>query len=313
MKQELEDGCKIGGCRNSNSSKTSNFSEKSMSMMDSSDNEETEDTAASSLHSRSTSSSTSGKGDSYDIKDLESQREALQQAIRSLKERYTLELKHNVEKIKSLESQLAREKGRAKAMAARRPTLDRDAAFIKDDVTTLKTNLANALYDKAAFEKRLGLLKDKLATLFTIQFNETDLKGDSEVSEFFDIIENSFKEKISQMQQEFDNNSLSWDQEKQELSNQIEGLKAQVEDEVERQRCLLSEAEERRRSLLKRRSISEQKYINRYSELSEVLSTNAKRLEGFVKVLQSQVESNHTLSDDISRSLSDWKTELESV
>lgn len=99
------------------------------------------------------------------IKELESQKSALQDALRSLKERHELETKHNADRTKLLQNQLHRQRDASKAITTRRFTHEKDLLLLKDQISVMKTRLSSAQTGKFSLEKDLLDMKQQFKNI----------------------------------------------------------------------------------------------------------------------------------------------------
>ncbi|KAK9473949.1 uncharacterized protein V1510DRAFT_413135 [Dipodascopsis tothii] len=230
------------------------------------------------------------------IKDLESQREALQQAIRSLRERYTLELKHSNDKVKSLEAQLNRERGRSKAIAARRPIIGNEAPGEKGEVAAIKSSLSLALAENAMLEKNFALVRDKLCALFDYPLPASDDGSHSPQEPPFDCAR-----LLATIEDAVVGQRLDWQStvdalkgERHQLKDTIAELNRQLDGHEEHMRVCQETTQAYQSSLLQH-SINEKRILDQNSSLTDALAQNSLKLERLVGELSTHLVDTKSL------------------
>ncbi|KAK7207952.1 hypothetical protein BZA70DRAFT_293254 [Myxozyma melibiosi] len=100
------------------------------------------------------------------IKDLETQKSALQDALRSLKDRHEIELKRHAEKEATLQKHLVRSRELVKtAVSARKVTGEKDVLMLREQVAVMKSKLVGAQAGKDELQRNLLELKQQFESI----------------------------------------------------------------------------------------------------------------------------------------------------
>ncbi|KAK9432389.1 hypothetical protein V1505DRAFT_398540 [Lipomyces doorenjongii] len=242
------------------------------------------------------------------IEELEAQRDALQEALRGLKDRYALEVKQGSEQARSLQTQLNRARDLAKAIAARRVIHDKDMSSFKEQLEAMKLKLAASQEEKVALEKNLKELKDTVVDTNTDEYGagptepqETQEETQQKIlelttghNEALARIEELSK-KLRRRSIEIQTLSDDFEKERKETNSLIQSLEERVAKAGEQQRKAHDLVEERS-MLLRTLSRNRQQMKDEHDKMTEDLEVSTKRLQDFARELQQHVESNRNFT-----------------
>ncbi|KAK9240716.1 hypothetical protein V1525DRAFT_429714 [Lipomyces kononenkoae] len=238
------------------------------------------------------------------IEELEAQRDALQEALRGLKDRHSLEVKRSSEQAKLLQTQLNRARDLAKAIAARRVIHDKDLSWFKEQLEAVKRQLIVSQEEKAALETNYNQLKETVLGTHTNghEVASTERQTTQEASqqtipeatancdEALARIE-ELGQKLRRRSTEMKALSDDFEKERQETKSLIQSLEGRVAKAEEQQRKADILVEEH--SLLLRTLSSNRKQLKEeHNKMTEDLEMSTTRLHDFARELQQHVTSN---------------------
>ncbi|KAK9450480.1 uncharacterized protein V1518DRAFT_413950 [Limtongia smithiae] len=193
--------------------------------------------------------------------ELQSQRDALHDALRSLRERHELESKRRQEQVQSLQTQLTRARDLCKAISGRRRAHDQDLVALQRKFDTLRIKCEHAQDRKDTLTAQLAQMREDLTRIG----NEARA-GSAALDEKLD----SSSARIAEL-------------ERQIVSSEQQRL--QAEALIEQQNAMIQK-------LLQSRNNMKVEHMRMVTELE----TNAQRLHGFMADLQQHVDSSRAFS-----------------
>ncbi|KAK9349532.1 hypothetical protein V1522DRAFT_396737 [Lipomyces starkeyi] len=242
------------------------------------------------------------------IEELEAQRDALQEALRGLKDRYALEVKQGSEQARSLQTQLNRARDLTKAIAARRIIHDKDMSFFKEQLEVMKLKLATSQEEKVVLEKNLKELKDTVVDTKTDEHEagptEKKVAQEDPQQKILELTtgHNEALARIEELSKKLRRRSveikiLSDDFEKEckETKSSIQSLEERVAKAGEQQRKAHDLVEERS-MLLRTLSRNRKQMKDEHDKMTDDLEASTKRLQEFARGLQQHVESSRNFT-----------------
>ncbi|KAK9389909.1 hypothetical protein V1515DRAFT_592213, partial [Lipomyces mesembrius] len=242
------------------------------------------------------------------IEELEAQRDALQEALRGLKDRYALEVKQGSEQARSLQTQLNRARDLAKAIAARRVIHDKDMSFFKEQLEAMKLKLAASQEEKVVLEKNLKEIKDSVVDTNTDKYEagptepqETQEDTQQKILELTTSHNEALarievlSKKLRRRSIEIQTLSDDFEKERKETNSLIQSLEERVAKAGEQQRKAHALVEERS-MLLRTLSRNRQQMKDEHDKMTDDLEVSTKRLQDYARELQQHVESNRNFT-----------------
>ncbi|KAJ8104089.1 hypothetical protein POJ06DRAFT_272727 [Lipomyces tetrasporus] len=257
------------------------------------------------------------------IDELESQRDALQEALRSLKERHALEVKQVSEQAKSLQSQLNRARDLAKAIATRRVVHDKDMALFRQQLDAMKLKLAASQEEKTVLEINLKELKENVTSANDegkeVDIDSTTRQGtEDDTNQKLQELTASHDEALARIadlnkrlrrrSSEIRTLSDDFEKERQETRSLVRSLEDRVAKAEEQQRKAHDLAEERS-VLLRTLSCNRKQMKEEHDKMTEDLDASTKRLQDFVHEIQEHVESNRDFASRFAESVFQTKNQ----
>lgn len=229
------------------------------------------------------------------LKDVETQRDALHQALKSLRDRQQFESKKAKDKIKALESERDRALDKN---GPRRPGRNRDISALRREVDRLRQRADDALEQKFACERSLGTLKMDLerAEQETSTLRALLQEHDNLVAEHDELKDSHVRlsREVSQLKQGVDNagSSVSLQKAYKDLQDvherslerldELEARGATMTEVTDRERRLSEANDESQKAIQKLRQSLTEAEVDRDSALVEA-STYRKRAETLQK------------------------------
>ncbi|KAK9370013.1 hypothetical protein V1509DRAFT_618281 [Lipomyces kononenkoae] len=251
------------------------------------------------------------------IEELEAQRDALQEALRGLKDRHALEAKRSSEQANLLHTQLNRARDLAKAIAARRVVHDKDMSFFKEQLEAVKRQLIVSQEEKAALERTYNQLKETVlgahANIHEAESTEGEGQPTQETAQqtIPDVSPNcdealtrieELSQKLRRRSTEMKALSDDFEKERQETKSLIQSLEGRVAKAEEQQRKADILVEEH--SVLLRTLSSNRKQLKEeHQKMTEDLDTSTRRLHDFARELQQHVASNREFASRFTESM----------
>ncbi|KAK9377937.1 uncharacterized protein V1513DRAFT_435646 [Lipomyces chichibuensis] len=249
------------------------------------------------------------------IEELEAQRDALQEALRGLKDRYALEVKQGSEQARSLQTQLNRARDLAKAIAARRIIHDKDMSFFKEQLEAMKLKLAVSQEEKVVLEKNLKELKDTVVETNTDEHEaepaERQVTQEDTQEKILELTtgHNEALARIEELSKKLRRRSIEiktlsddFEKERKETKSLIQSLEERVAKAGEQQRKAHDLVEERS-MLLRTLSRNRKQMKVQHDKMTDDLEVSTKRLQDFARELQEHVESNRNFAARIVESM----------
>ncbi|KAK9479662.1 hypothetical protein V1514DRAFT_304400 [Lipomyces japonicus] len=222
------------------------------------------------------------------VADLEGQRDALQDALRSLRQRQDLQEKNYELKVKSMQSQLERAKEISKALVARKFLHQQDLSSVDGQLRNLKLELSNAHDEKILLSDDLAGLKQKMAGLKDIV--DSNSAHNDQLARIAEL-----NQKLEKSNQQILILSSDFDRERQDTKALVESLEDRAL-QAENQQRMANDIAEEHKTLMRTLSSNRKQMHEEHTKMTTDLEGSTKKLQEFAAEIQRHVEVNRNFA-----------------
>ncbi|KAF1817066.1 hypothetical protein P152DRAFT_463363 [Eremomyces bilateralis CBS 781.70] len=252
------------------------------------------------------------------VKDIEEQRDALHQALKSLLDRQAFQAKEHTKRIRALEQERDEALNAAINLTPRRTAFHREVTDLKGEVTHLRRRAYDALDQKLNCEKGLSGLKMDLdrAQLETASLRALLQENDISIPESFGAAESASLHKaynelrtthalsIARVKEMESDATTGHQATTAEAERTMALLKASISSAETERDTAMREAEEYRKAA-RALQASEISHLAKEQTMAADLYASAQRMDELASQVQSQIQSNselrHRLAEAINR------------